>query len=317
MNPPDDDEENNEEEEDEGEDYEVGDEDEDEDEDEDSDDEEEDEDDENEEMEEEEEEELINPSTPSQSRSADSGQQSDEATSSARLRGVMLDTTGCYWAAQIHARNDCLFLGEFGSEIEAARAHDSASTKFYGTDFVRNFLDGVYETKFVEFVRNLLSIPDDRDWIRLPDRTDALDNVWIREMFHKVLTSSDVDDRSILTLPREAAMQHFPQLKPDSIEIPLEFTNLGRVTWVFQYGYSKSCQSYVFTTGWSRFVKAMKLRADDSVVFYRCTELENSVRKHFYLIDMIFSVKSEHEDVAEEPAEVGGDIDRPSGSGEK
>ncbi|KAI3523526.1 hypothetical protein L1887_01719 [Cichorium endivia] len=39
--------------------------------------------------------------------------------------------------------------------------------------------------------------------------------------------------------------------------------------WKFLYSYWNSSQSYVFTKGWSRFVKEKKLEADDVVFFQR------------------------------------------------
>jgi hypothetical protein len=56
-----------------------------------------------------------------------------------KYRGVSFDPRCSRWYANITFNKKTYYLGIFNSEVEAAIAYDSASTKFYGIDAQRNF----------------------------------------------------------------------------------------------------------------------------------------------------------------------------------
>jgi len=81
----------------------------------------------------------------------------------------------------------------------------------------------------------------------------------------------------MLVLPKKHAVTYFP-LVCGNIEnedkcnyVKVVFYDKLMRLWKFRYCYWKSSQSYVFTTReWNRFVKDTKLKAKDTIVFYRC-----------------------------------------------
>ncbi|MCO5556367.1 hypothetical protein L7F22_009915 [Adiantum nelumboides] len=89
-------------------------------------------------------------------------------------------------------------------------------------------------------------------------------------LFDKSLTPSDVGKLNRLVIPKQHAERCFPLSTGNnekgmmlSLEDPL-----GKL-WRFRYSYWASSQSYVFTKGWSGFVKEKKLEAGDVVSFER------------------------------------------------
>ncbi|MCO5574572.1 hypothetical protein L7F22_028360 [Adiantum nelumboides] len=91
-------------------------------------------------------------------------------------------------------------------------------------------------------------------------------------LFDKSLTPSDVGKLNRLVIPKQHAERCFPLSTSNnekgmmlSLEDPL-----GKL-WRFRYSYWASSQSYVFTKGWSGFVKEKKLEAGDIVSFERST----------------------------------------------
>ncbi|KAJ9181340.1 hypothetical protein P3X46_009478 [Hevea brasiliensis] len=89
-------------------------------------------------------------------------------------------------------------------------------------------------------------------------------------MFEKPLTPSDVGKLNRLVIPKQYAEKYFP-LGCDSVDkvLLLSFEDeLGKF-WRFRYSYWSSSQSYVFTKGWSRYVKEKQLDAGDIVLFER------------------------------------------------
>ncbi|RLN04843.1 putative B3 domain-containing protein [Panicum miliaceum] len=85
-------------------------------------------------------------------------------------------------------------------------------------------------------------------------------------MFHKVLTPSDVGKLNRLVVPKQHAERFFPAAGAGT---QLCFEDRGGVPWRFRYSYWGSSQSYVMTKGWSRFVRAARLAAGDTVSFSR------------------------------------------------
>ncbi|XP_020585902.1 AP2/ERF and B3 domain-containing transcription factor At1g51120-like [Phalaenopsis equestris] len=221
------------------------------------------------------------------------------------------------WGAQIFFDHQCISVGTFSTEIAAARAHDSASLKFYGENFNRNFLltkltiherhfqdhfsrevildmirNGSYEPKFIEFVRMFYPEFDDSGSVALPDASDSFNGVFVKEMFRVVLTSSDVERPGILTLPAEQAVQYFPPLTSETQHEFLQFYDRWQRLWVFQYCYSGSAGSYVLAGGWDSFLIDMQLEVNDVVVFYRCKEWRNFPPLSTDVIDAVRGVTS-------------------------
>nr|CAB3482219.1 unnamed protein product [Digitaria exilis] len=90
-------------------------------------------------------------------------------------------------------------------------------------------------------------------------------------MFDKVLTPSDVGKLNRLVVPKQHAERFFPATGGGAAAgcTQLCFEDRGGVPWRFRYSYWGSSQSYVMTKGWSRFVRAARLAAGDTVSFSR------------------------------------------------
>ncbi|KAH7425085.1 hypothetical protein KP509_11G039200 [Ceratopteris richardii] len=104
-------------------------------------------------------------------------------------------------------------------------------------------------------------------------------------LFDKSLTPSDVGKLNRLVIPKQHAERCFP-LSAGSNEkgMMLNLEDPSGKLWRFRYSYWASSQSYVFTKGWSGFVKDKKLQAGDIVCFERSMsnreELFISCRHH-------------------------------------
>jgi hypothetical protein len=102
---------------------------------------------------------------------------------------------------------------------------------------------------------------------RQDGRGEQGDAVAEREhMFDKVLTPSDVGKLNRLVVPKQHAERFFPAAGAGT---QLCFDDGAGVPWRFRYSYWGSSQSYVMTKGWSRFVRAARLAAGDTVSFSR------------------------------------------------
>lgn len=257
-----------------------------------------------------------------------------------RYKGVVLQQNG-HWGAQIYVPHGRIWLGTFKSEVEAARAYDSAAVKLHHGDSDRNFpfsdvtiyepafqdhfsteaildmiRDGTYEPKLLEFVCTIHSPNSGGNGAAaLPVAPVAVDGVLFKEMFQKELTPSDVGKLNRLVIPKKHAMRFFPPVSPDAVDgISLEFRDRLNRSWFFRYCYWKSSQSYVFTKGWNRFVKELGLRAKDTVIFYRCLQTEGLVRRSFCLIDIVRGVGSTGGAEAGSPVEDAEGNEKPTGS---
>ncbi|XP_062196334.1 putative B3 domain-containing protein Os08g0157700 [Phragmites australis] len=86
-------------------------------------------------------------------------------------------------------------------------------------------------------------------------------------MFDKVLTPSDVGKLNRLVVPKQHAERFFPAAVSEGTQ--LCFEDRAGTPWQFRFSYWGSSQSYVMTKGWSRFVRAARLAAGDTVSFSR------------------------------------------------
>lgn len=243
--------------------------------------------------------------------------------SSGRFKGVVPQQNG-NWGAQIYANHQRIWLGTFKSEEEAAMAYDSAAIKLRSGDSHRNIpwmpesveehnfqslfsqevvlgmiRDGSYRSKFANYLR-LRSERTEPQVGTVPSsgRLQIEGGGFLcRQIFQKELTPSDVGKLNRLVIPKKYAVKYLPRIsyKPEGIrneeggpleDVQLVFYDRSMRAWKFRYCYWSSSQSFVFTRGWSRFVKEKALRANDKVSFYIC-ECTEPVKENriFCMID--------------------------------
>ncbi|KAI9117404.1 hypothetical protein K1719_011570 [Acacia pycnantha] len=114
-------------------------------------------------------------------------------------------------------------------------------------------------------------------------------------LFRKMLTPSDAGRLNRIVIPKKNATMCFPEIsrrmEGDAkagvrAEVQVDFFDRTMKAWKFRYCYWKSSQSYVFTRGWSRFVKDKNLKVNDVVAFYLCeVRREGKLVKKFLMID--------------------------------
>ncbi|KAL1565308.1 AP2/ERF and B3 domain-containing transcription factor-like protein [Salvia divinorum] len=235
-----------------------------------------------------------------------------------RFKGVVPQQTG-HWGAQIYANHQRIWLGTFKSEESAAMAYDSAAIKLRSGDSHRNFpqtgltaleskfqsrlstdavlnmiRDGSYSTKFTDFLTSQkqedaeLGLGFELELgLRLGLDSSSNDGGFSSTLlFQKELTPSDVGKLNRLVIPKRYAVKYFPGV-PGEEQVQLEFYDKTMRLWKFRYCYWKSSQSFVFTRGWNRFVKAKGLRSNDSIAFHLYESRKGRAgRRTFIVIDV-------------------------------
>ncbi|CAH8373023.1 unnamed protein product [Eruca vesicaria subsp. sativa] len=107
------------------------------------------------------------------------------------------------------------------------------------------------------------------------------------------LTPSDVGKLNRLVIPKKHAVKYLPLINEDQNEreegeivedVEVVFYDRTMRQWKFRYCYWRSSQSFVFTSGWKRFVKEKNLKERDVIVFYTC-DLEGQ-SNNFLMIDV-------------------------------
>lgn len=214
------------------------------------------------------------------------------------------------WGAQIYANHHRIWLGTFKSDIEAAMAYDSAAIKLRSKDLHRNcpwnnltlkepsfqhhlstetvlkmIKDGTYQSRFQDFLRNQTLFIDNGEYLnKESEQLNLADNseekFSFKQLFQKELTPSDVGKLNRLVIPKKHAVRCFPQALDVCFETrksvsgvensQLVFFDRKMKSWKFRYCYWSSSQSFVFTRGWSLFVKEKELKAKDVITFYQC-----------------------------------------------
>ncbi|KAE8677046.1 AP2/ERF and B3 domain-containing transcription factor [Hibiscus syriacus] len=213
--------------------------------------------------------------------------------------------------------------GTFRSEIDAAMAYDSASIKFHTGDTHRNFpwteitieeptflsnysaeavlsmiRDGSYQYKFMEYIkaRSRANAKPEVDINSMG--IHIKEGLICKQMFGKELTPSDVGKLNRLVVPKKYAVKYFPPVLGDekqnegvvgdgkSNDIELVFYDKFMRLWKFRYCYWASSQSFVFTRGWSRFLKEKELKANDVISFYVCESRKENEARRFCMIDV-------------------------------
>ncbi|KAE8673244.1 AP2/ERF and B3 domain-containing transcription factor RAV1 [Hibiscus syriacus] len=214
-----------------------------------------------------------------------------------KYKGVVHQPNG-RWGAQIYEKHQRVWLGTFNEQQEAAKAYDIAAQRFRGLDAVTNLHKFEEDDMEMAFL-NSHSKAEIVDMLRKHTYNDELEQNWrsysshgngkpkdagvgsfsfglelkVREqLFEKAVTPSDVGKLNRLVIPKQHAQKYFPlETGNASKEILLHFQDVTGKVWRFRYSYWNSSQSYVFTKGWSRFVKEKNLNAGDIVSFQRST----------------------------------------------
>ncbi|KAF5742072.1 AP2/ERF and B3 domain-containing transcription factor [Tripterygium wilfordii] len=234
--------------------------------------------------------------------------------SSLKFKGVVPQQNG-HWGAQIYANHQRIWLGTFKAEKEAAMAYDSAAIKLRSGDCHRNFpwtnitveepkfqclysseavlnmiRDGSYASKFADYIRTRSQSVQAGVGLN-PATAPGNVGVLFKQMFQKELTPSDVGKLNRLVIPKKYAVKFFPNMFQDAEELMIDgkaggvqlvFYDRSMRQWKFRYCYWSSSQSFVFTSGWSRFVKENHLKANDTITFYNCKAEEAGA---FFMIE--------------------------------
>ncbi|XP_062078362.1 AP2/ERF and B3 domain-containing transcription factor At1g50680-like [Humulus lupulus] len=245
-------------------------------------------------------------------------------SSSAKYKGTVKQQNG-HWGAQIYANHQRIWLGTFKLEKEAAMAYDSAAIRLrcgdshrnfpwtkataeepkfqrhYSTDTLLNMIkDGSYQAKFEDFLRNICLEHLEKEACLGLDSVNKGGVLFKQLLFQKELTPSDVGKLNRLVIPKKYATKYLPRIseeKPeekeshndgmvDDMEVVLHDNSMR--SWKFKYCYWRSSQSFVFTRGWSRFVKEKGLKANDTIAFYLSEQrlYENNARA-FAMIEVV------------------------------
>ncbi|XP_077253214.1 AP2/ERF and B3 domain-containing transcription factor RAV1-like [Tasmannia lanceolata] len=219
---------------------------------------------------------------------------------SSQYKGVVPQPNG-RWGAQIYEKHQRVWLGTFNEQSEAAKAYDVAARRFRGRDSVTNFrplLDSG-ETLFLNShskgeIVDMLRKHTYEDELRQSTRNSNEENEegkrvvrgfadWgcekqREQLFDKAVTPSDVGRLNRLVIPKQHADRYFPLHIGNACKgVLLNFEDPWGKVWRFRYSYWNSSQSYVFTKGWSRFVKEKGLKPGDLVSFHRSTSLEKQL----------------------------------------
>ncbi|XP_020585856.1 AP2/ERF and B3 domain-containing transcription factor At1g51120-like [Phalaenopsis equestris] len=229
---------------------------------------------------------------------------------SSRFQGVFY-LQNSHWGAQINT----ISLGLFKSEVAAARAYDSASLKLFGNNFMRNlFLTSVtiheslfqnmysleviinmikdrsYEPNYINFLWN--HYPNFRygDSLAMPTSMYAIDGTFSKEIFRKELLLTDIQNQNLIVIPDLALLSFHPK-NSNTGKRWFDFKDRTNRSWAFQLDYVNTTPDCAFTTGWNKFFNEMELCANDTVVFYRCKNLQNFPDEFFNMIDVIRGIR--------------------------
>lgn len=208
-----------------------------------------------------------------------------------KYKGVVEHHRNGHWGAQIYIDHKRIWLGTFKSSVEAAMAYDSASIKLgsFDANCHRNFplnASTVHEPNFqkgytteavLEMIKDSSYQQKFKDYLSLPFHNVASINLvgservqgdqdstqyclTCAELFRKGLTPSDVGKLNRLVIPKRHAVKYLPFINEreegEIVEdVEVVFFDKTMKQWKFRYCYWTSSQSFVFTSGWKRFVK--------------------------------------------------------------
>ncbi|XP_062079735.1 AP2/ERF and B3 domain-containing transcription factor At1g50680-like [Humulus lupulus] len=159
--------------------------------------------------------------------------------------------------------------------------------------------DGSYQAEFEDFLRNTCLENLENEASLGVGNVNKGEVLFKQLLFQKELTPSDVGKLNRLVIPKKYAIKYLPRIPEESLEekeshedgmvdgMEMEFHDHSMRSWKFQYSYRKSSQSFVFTRGWSQFVKEKGLKANDTIAFYLSKRRDVSNKKDAEVFSMI------------------------------
>ncbi|KAH0850705.1 hypothetical protein HID58_095308 [Brassica napus] len=218
-----------------------------------------------------------------------------------KYKGVVEHHRNGHWGAQIYIDHKRIWLGTFKSSVEAAMAYDSASIKLRSFDATchRKLPFEYFHGSRAELSKRLHNgscVGDDQRRTSPGDQDSTKYRLTCTELFRKGLTPSDVGKLNRLVIPKRHAVKYLPFINEreegEIVEdVEVVFFDKTMRQWKFRYCYWTSSQSFVFTSGWKRFVKEKNLKERDVIVFYRCDLVGQS--KNFLMIHVQYSSEGE------------------------
>lgn len=234
---------------------------------------------------------------------------------SLRFRGVFTQINGRNgdWGARIYSNYKPYSLGTYEKEEEAAVAYDRAAIKLHERDARPNFPLENYKPEEIDFLNSctdeeligmLKGKTYDRKYMSFLSLRSQIANKAKKErervayqlLFETELTETDASTMKGLYIPNEHAMAYFTPLVGNGVnlgEIHDSERDLGDFTfydkqncpWTFRYSYCSSTRSFVFTRGWSYFVRMKNMKPGDVIAFYRCEVEGEGGKRAFFCID--------------------------------
>ncbi|KAG2270312.1 hypothetical protein Bca52824_064867 [Brassica carinata] len=211
-----------------------------------------------------------------------------------KYKGVVEHHRNGHWGAQIYIDHKRIWLGTFKSSLRnfdanchrnfplnASTVHEPNFQKGYTTEAVLEMIkDSSYQQKF-------------KDYLSLPFHNVASINLVGSERVQGDQDSTQywIDSKRCwktnrLVIPKRHAVKYLPFINERE-----EGEIVEDVEWKFRYCYWTSSQSFVFTSGWKRFVKEKNLKERDVIVFYRCDLVGQS--NNFLMIHVQYSSEGE------------------------
>ncbi|XP_028794007.1 AP2/ERF and B3 domain-containing transcription factor At1g50680-like [Neltuma alba] len=238
-----------------------------------------------------------------------------------KFKGIMPPQIGS-WGSQVYANGHQIWLGTFTSEKKPEMAYDSVTIQLCCGDSHQNFPQTnviVKEPNFQnqyfreaapEMIRGGSCQPrfrglDGDNCGNTESGTCGLNHFAMQKrgcfscklLFRKMLTPSDVGRLNRIVIPKKYATTCFSDISrkmeedaksSELADVQVDFFDRMMRSWKFRYCYWKSSQSYVFTRGWSRFVKDKQLKVNEVVAFYLCeVQGEGKIVNKFFMIDPV------------------------------
>lgn len=127
-------------------------------------------------------------------------------------------------------------------------------------------------------------------FLNISDPPYGEDIIFIRELFRKELTQSDVGQRKGLVIPKMDAEEFFPNVNKaeETKGMLLRFLNQETNQWLdCRYNFYRSSQSYVLTKGWSKYAKANFLKEKDVIKFCECSKEMGECDERYIMIEIV------------------------------
>ncbi|XP_054821173.1 AP2/ERF and B3 domain-containing transcription factor At1g50680-like [Prosopis cineraria] len=238
-----------------------------------------------------------------------------------KLKGIVPRQNGS-WGSKMYVNSHQIWLGTVKSKKEPEMAHESVTIQlrcagshqnFPWTDFTveePSFMSQYSQEAVLEMIRGGSCQPifqgHHRDNYGKAELGICGPNLSAMQrrggfscklLFRKMLTPSDVGRLNRIVIPKKNATTCFSEISGRMEEdakvgvvtdVQVDFFDRMMRCWKFRYCFWKSSQSYVFTRGWSRFVKDNQLKVNDVVAFYLCeVQREGKIVDKFFMIDPV------------------------------